>query len=122
MDTAIIVIIVIGAIIVAAVKIAQQVSESKDAQLAGFGFSVRGAGVFWHNQRIGDLAGSEAPVSDGTSRHTLTRVVTIAGRSPSGHGRACWLRSRPAPCKRSRSRAPPCCARLSRSPSATTRW
>ena len=28
------------------------------------------------------LAGAEAGVTDGTSRHTLTRVLTVAGHSP----------------------------------------
>jgi hypothetical protein len=74
-------IILVIAIFVALVayKVYQQISESKDAELAGFGFSVRKSQVFWHNQPLGALAGSEASVTDGTSRHTLTRVVTVVG-------------------------------------------
>jgi hypothetical protein len=78
METFVIVLVILVAIGMAALKISQQASETKGARLAEFGFSVREDKVYFHNVLIGPLAGSEASVTDGTSRHTLTRVVLVA--------------------------------------------
>jgi hypothetical protein len=40
---------------------------------------VDGSEVKSHGRVLGDFAGSHAAISGPTSRHTMTRVVTVAG-------------------------------------------
>jgi hypothetical protein len=53
--------------------------KAENARLRGYGIVVDGDRVKSGGRVLGPLAGSEAVVTDGTSRHTLTRVVTVAG-------------------------------------------
>lgn len=56
-----------------------QGGSATSARLRGFGIVVDGDLVKSGNRIVGPLAGARAEVTDGTSRHTLTRVVTVAG-------------------------------------------
>lgn len=53
--------------------------KGKGAQLKGYGYAVKDGQVYRYGTAVGSFAGSQATVTDGTSRHTLTRVVTVAG-------------------------------------------
>ena len=77
MSTAIFIIVfVIG---VAAIIAYQRGGKATNARLRGYGVVVDGSVVKSHGRVLGDLAGSRAAIGDMTSRHTLTRVVTVAG-------------------------------------------
>jgi hypothetical protein len=52
---------------------------ASNARLRGYGIVVDGSEVKSGGYVVGPLAGATAQVTDGTSRHTLTRVVTVAG-------------------------------------------
>lgn len=53
--------------------------RGKAGRLRGFGVVVDGGSIRSGRAVLGPLAGARAEVTDGTSRHTLTRVVTVAG-------------------------------------------
>ncbi|MCW2904131.1 MAG: hypothetical protein JWO67_6396 [Streptosporangiaceae bacterium] len=73
-------IIVIVAVLAAIGKaVASRGGKAENARIRGYGIVVDGDRVKSGGQVLGPLAGSEAVVTDGTSRHTLTRVVTVAG-------------------------------------------
>lgn len=48
-------------------------------QLNGFGYAVKNGQVYRHGIALGSITGSQAIVTDGSSRHTLTRVANVAG-------------------------------------------
>jgi hypothetical protein len=59
-------VVIVGALAVLGIAGAIiQASEAKGARLSGFGFSVRGDRVQFHNQPLGPLAGAEASVTAG---------------------------------------------------------
>jgi hypothetical protein len=53
--------------------------KAVNARLRGYGIVVDGDQVKHAGRILGPLAGAHAEITDGTSRHTLTRVVTVAG-------------------------------------------
>jgi hypothetical protein len=53
--------------------------KAVNARLRGYGVVIDGNLVKSHGTTLGPLAGARAEVTDGTSRHTLTRVVTVVG-------------------------------------------
>jgi hypothetical protein len=57
----------------------QRGGKAGNARLRGYGVVVDSSVVKSHGRVLGDLAGSRAEIGDMTSRHTLTRVVTVAG-------------------------------------------
>lgn len=74
-------ILVIAVVIIAAFikfKISQG-GKAENARLRGYGIVVDGGTVKTVGGVLGPLAGATAIVTDGTSRHTLTRVVTVVG-------------------------------------------
>ena len=71
-----IIIVVLGVIAMIAY---QRGGKATNARLRGHGIVVDGSVVKSHGRVLGDLAGSRAAIGDMTSRHTLTRVVTVAG-------------------------------------------
>jgi hypothetical protein len=71
-----IIVFVIG---VAAIIAYQRGGKATNARLRGFGIVVDGSVVKTHGRVLGNLVGSRAEIGDMTSRHTLTRVVTVAG-------------------------------------------
>lgn len=56
-----------------------QGGKAENARLRGYGIVVDGDTVKSGGRVLGPLAGATALVTDGTSRHTLTRVVTVVG-------------------------------------------
>lgn len=63
-----------------AVKIAlSRGGKAANPRLRGYGVVIDGNLVKSHGTTLGPLAGARAEVTDGTSRHTLTRVVTVVG-------------------------------------------
>ena len=74
-------ILVIAVVIIAAFirfKISQG-GKAENARLRGYGIVVDGSTVKTVGGVLGPLAGATAVVTDGTTRHTLTRVVTVVG-------------------------------------------
>lgn len=64
----------------AAVKVTlSRGGKAVNARLRGYGVVIDGNLVKSHGTTLGPLAGARAEVTDGTSRHTLTRVVTVVG-------------------------------------------
>jgi hypothetical protein len=53
--------------------------SAANARLRGYGVVIDGSAVKSHGRVLGALAGARAEVTGGTSRHTLTRVVTVVG-------------------------------------------
>jgi hypothetical protein len=53
--------------------------SASNARLRGYGIVVDGNQIKSGGRIVGQLAGARAELTDGTSRHTLTRVVTVAG-------------------------------------------
>jgi hypothetical protein len=53
--------------------------KAANPRLRGYGVVIDGNVVKSHGTTLGPLAGARAEVTDGTSRHTLTRVVTVVG-------------------------------------------
>jgi hypothetical protein len=53
--------------------------NAANARLRGYGVVIDGSIVKSRGTVLGPLAGARAEVTDGTSRHTLTRVVTVVG-------------------------------------------
>jgi hypothetical protein len=55
--------------------------RAANARLRGYGVVIDGSAVKSHGRVLGPLADARAEVTDGTSRHTLTRVVTVVGNA-----------------------------------------
>jgi hypothetical protein len=72
----IIAIVVIGGFI--KWKISQG-GKAENARLRGYGIVVDGDLIKRGGITLGPVLGAEAVLTDGTSRHTLTRVVTVVG-------------------------------------------
>jgi len=63
-----------------AVKVAlSRGGEAANPRLRGYGVVIDGNLVKSHGTTLGPLAGARAEATGGTSRHTLTRVVTVVG-------------------------------------------
>jgi hypothetical protein len=63
--------------------VARAISEAKGARLSGFGFSVRGDQVQFHNQPLGPLAGAEASPADDGAGDAEEGFVEVVADFPS---------------------------------------
>jgi len=80
MSTVWFVIIIALIVLGSAVKVTMsRGGKAVDARLRGYGIVIDGNLVKSHSTVLGPLAGARAEVTDGTSRHTLPRVVTVVG-------------------------------------------
>ncbi len=77
MTGAIILTVIVIALIAGAVS--ARGGKAANPRLRGYGVVIDGQQVKSQGKILGPLAGSAAQVTDGTSRHTLTRVMTVAG-------------------------------------------
>lgn len=66
-------------VVVSAKVHAARGGAAASARLRGYGIVVDGDEVKSHGKVLGPLAGARAEITDGTSRHTITRVVTVVG-------------------------------------------
>lgn len=80
MTTFIVIVVIIAIVAIGIARaVSQQGGKAVNARLRGYGVVVDGDQVKRGGTVLGPLAGSHAELTDGTSRHTLTRVVTVAG-------------------------------------------
>jgi len=74
------IVFIVALVLFTTVKVASsRGGRAADARLRGYGVVIDGSTVKSHGRTLGPLAGAQAQVTDGTSRHTLTRAVTVVG-------------------------------------------
>lgn len=73
------IVVAVVALVIVTKLVGSYGGKAANARLRGYGVVVDGNEVKSHGRVLGPLSGAHAQVAGVSSRHTLTRVVTVAG-------------------------------------------